>query len=88
MNKANLVTTMALAGAFASALATAVPASAAGMEECYGIALKGQNDCKAGSHDCKGMSKVDYDSKSFKFVPVGTCTKMKVHGHKGMLKSM
>ncbi|MDI7860994.1 DUF2282 domain-containing protein [Rhizobiaceae bacterium n13] len=71
--------TLALAGSIASALATlaAVPAVAQeGKEKCYGVAMKGQNDCAAGSHDCAGKSMMDYDKASFKLVPTGTCTSM------------
>ena len=38
-----------------SLLAAAPPASAAdAKEKCYGVAMKGQNDCAAGKHDCAG----------------------------------
>ncbi|HMN87524.1 MAG TPA: DUF2282 domain-containing protein [Bauldia sp.] len=71
------VTGAALAGAVAAALASlAVPAGAAEMEKCYGVSLKGQNDCAAGAHSCAGTSTVDYDGQSFKLVPAGSCTKM------------
>jgi uncharacterized membrane protein len=84
MNKS--IVTLALAGSLASALASvAVPAAAADKEKCYGIALKGQNDCAAGKHDCAGKSTMNYDKLSFKLVPVGTCIDMKVHGHQGKL---
>ena len=63
---------LALAGSLASAMALlALPAQAQETEKCYGVALKGQNDCKAGMHDCKGHSTVDYDGESFKLVPKG-----------------
>jgi uncharacterized membrane protein len=73
------IAALALAGSLASALAAfaATPAAAADTEKCYGIALKGQNDCAAGSHNCAGMSKVDYDKGSFKLVPTGTCATIK-----------
>jgi uncharacterized membrane protein len=76
--------TLALAGSLVSALAAIpVPASAqdATKEKCYGVALKGQNDCAAGKHSCAGHSTVDYDKASFKLVPAGTCKTMKTpHG--------
>jgi uncharacterized membrane protein len=50
--------------------------------------MKGQNDCKAGMHDCKGMSTVDYDGESFKLVPKGTCTTMETPKGKGTLEPM
>jgi len=46
-------------------------------EKCYGVALKGQNDCAAGpGTTCAGTSKVDYQGNSWKLVPKGTCTAM------------
>jgi uncharacterized membrane protein len=84
-------TAVALAGAMASALGSLAfdaPAVAQDTEMCYGIALAGENDCKAGAHDCAGMSTVDYDPASFKNVPKGTCTTMDVNGHMGSLKPM
>jgi uncharacterized membrane protein len=65
----------ALAGALAASAMVATPAAAAD-EKCYGVALKGQNDCAAGSHSCAGHSTVDYDGQSFKLVPAGSCTTM------------
>ena len=86
----NTIATLALAGSLASALATvAAPAAFAAdtKEKCYGVAMKGQNDCAAGKHDCAGKSTMNYDKMSFKLVPTGTCASMKTpHGH-GMLKS-
>lgn len=80
---------LALAGSLASAIALlAAPAYAQDAEKCYGVALKGQNDCKAGAHDCKGMSTVDYDGESFKMVPAGTCTTMKTPSGTGSLEPM
>lgn len=86
MNKTMGLTAMAVASALTSALMLSAPGNAAAKEKCFGIAMKGQNDCAAGSHDCKGMSKVDFDKASFKLVPKGTCTSMVVKGHKGRLK--
>ena len=68
----------------AASLATAVSllslpqASAAGdKEKCYGVALKGQNDCAAGpGTTCAGTSKVDYQGNAWKLVPKGTCVTM------------
>ena len=80
----NSIITLAIAGSIASALASvAVPASAADTKEkCYGVALRGQNDCAAGKHDCAGKSTMSYDKMSFKLVPTGTCTSMKTpNGH-------
>jgi uncharacterized membrane protein len=75
-----MLSAVALAGAVTAAISTfAVPASAAeemAMEKCYGVSLKGQNDCAAGAHSCAGTSTVNYDGQSFKLVPAGTCTTM------------
>ncbi|MGD9843446.1 MAG: DUF2282 domain-containing protein [Steroidobacteraceae bacterium] len=48
------------------------------MEHCYGIALAGKNDCKAGpGTTCAGTSKTDYQANSWKAVPKGTCESIK-----------
>jgi len=87
MNRQTLA--LVLAGSVASALAGAtLPASAAppeGKESCYGVALKGHNDCAAGAHSCAGQSTASYSAADFKYVPVGTCKVMHPHGHKGSL---
>ena len=60
-----------------------------GKEKCYGIALKGQNDCAAGAGTtCAGTSTMDYQGNAWKAVPAGTCTTMNVDGHMGMLEPM
>ena len=81
------LTMTALAGAVTAAMASfAVPAAAAeDMEKCYGVSLKGQNDCAAGAHSCAGTSTVDYDGQSFKLVPAGTCTTMQTPDGPGSL---
>lgn len=74
-------TTAALTLALGAALATAaLPTFAAddmaGKEKCYGVALKGKNDCKAGAGTtCAGTAKKDYQGNAWKLVPVGTCEK-------------
>ena len=41
-------------------------------DKCYGVALKGQNDCFAGAGTtCAGTSKVNYQGNSWKLVPKG-----------------
>lgn len=58
-----------------------------GKEKCYGVALKGQNDCAAGAGtSCAGTSKVDYDGSRWKYVPTGTCGTMKTPNGMGSLK--
>jgi uncharacterized membrane protein len=93
MNRSTLA--LALAGSLTSALTSAafaapLPASEmVGKEKCYGIALKGQNDCAAGpGTTCAGTSTMDYQGNAWKAVPAGTCTTMEVDGHKGSLEPM
>src|ERR1700758_1357415 len=92
MCKTSNVTTALLAGAIATALAsvaTAAPltkaeadaATAAGKVKCYGVSLKGQNDCAAGpGTTCQGTSTVDFQGNSWKFVQGGTCASITVPG--------
>jgi uncharacterized membrane protein len=78
---ASAVTT-ALASMTAAAPLTdaeAKAAVAAGKEKCFGVALKGQNDCAAGpGTTCQGTSTMDFQGNSWKFVQHGTCTSIKV----------
>jgi uncharacterized membrane protein len=68
----------ALLTAFAVSAANAQPSAAKPMEKCYGVALAGQNDCKAGAGtSCAGTSTVSYQKNAWKLVPAGTCTKIK-----------
>lgn len=65
-----------LAAAFGLALTlAAAPASAAAdQEKCFGVALKGQNDCAAGpGTTCAGTSVRDHQGNAWKLVPKGTC---------------
>jgi uncharacterized membrane protein len=44
------------------------------MEKCFGVAMKGHNDCAAGAGTtCAGSAKTDYQSNAWKLVPEGTC---------------
>lgn len=65
--------------AAASMLAT-TPANAqssGAKEKCYGVALKGKNDCAAGpGTSCAGTSTVDYQGNAWKYVAKGECEKM------------
>ncbi len=61
--------------------------TAQAMENCYGVALAGKNDCKAGpGTTCSGTSTVDYQGNAFKAVPAGTCTKIKTPNGTGSLE--
>ena len=67
---------LALGSALAVSATTAAAADTAGMEKCYGVSLKGKNDCKAGAGtSCAGTSKVDYQGNAWTLVPAGTCEK-------------
>ncbi|NCN70133.1 MAG: DUF2282 domain-containing protein [Rhodoferax sp.] len=66
---------LAMSAAFTIA-ATPMAAQAADTEKCFGVALKGKNDCKAGAGTtCAGTSKVDYQGNAWSMVPKGTCEK-------------
>lgn len=82
---AGAVATVVSAGAMTSL--TTGAAVAAEKEKCYGVALKGQNDCKAGpGTTCSGTSTVDYQGNAWKLVPKGTCTTMKTPNGMGSLE--
>ncbi len=43
-------------------------------DKCYGIALAGENDCKAGKGtSCEGTSTVDFQGNAWTFAPRGSC---------------
>jgi len=69
------ITSLAIAVALTSALATATTtAQAAEKEKCFGVSLKGQNDCAAGpGTTCAATSKVDYQGNAWKLVDKGSC---------------
>ncbi len=61
----------------------------ANMEKCYGVALAGKNDCKAGAGTtCAGTSRVDYQGNAFKMVEKGTCTRIKTPKGTGSLEAI
>jgi len=71
-----LTTSLAIAAALGTALAAAAvsQAEAGAKEKCYGVALKGQNDCAAGAGTtCAATSKVDYQGNAWKLVDQGSC---------------
>lgn len=92
------LTTAAVAGALAAAFIALAPVHAAEekghaatggeKEKCYGVAMKGHNDCAAGAGTtCAGTSKVDYQGNVWKMVPKGTCATMKLpDGRHGSLE--
>lgn len=101
MSAKSTITSLVLASAISSALATiafAAPltkaegaaAVAAHKEKCFGVALKGQNDCAAGAGtSCQGTSTVDFQGNSWKFVRGGTCTSIELpNGKHGSLTAL
>jgi uncharacterized membrane protein len=71
----------ALIGLIAVGTANAAPVAdppAGTKEKCYGVSKAGQNDCAnaAGTHACAGQTKADNAPDDWKYVAVGTCTKM------------
>ena len=90
MNPKNVMAQATIAGSLAAALAmVAAPAFAAPkppqptMDKCYGIAMKGDNDCAAGAGTtCAGTAKADYQGNAWKYVAKGTCATIKTpEGH-------
>ena len=83
MNKTLSAASLALAfgAAMGIAAAPAIAASHGGAmkaetEKCFGVAMKGKNDCKAGAGTtCAGTSKTDYQGNAWTMVPKGTCEK-------------
>jgi uncharacterized membrane protein len=62
----------------ASTFAISAPAMAdeAAKDKCFGVAMKGKNDCKAGAGTtCAGSSKMDHQGDAWSLVPKGSCEK-------------
>ena len=90
MSGKKVVSSLVLAGAVTTALATFASAApltkaeadaavAAKKEKCFGVALKGQNDCAAGpGTTCQGTSTVNFQGNAWKFVQGGTCASIKL----------
>lgn len=84
---AGAVATIVSAGAITTL--TADGAAAAEQEKCYGVALKGENDCAAGpGTTCAGTASKDYQANAWKLVPKGTCTSIKTPNGMGSLEPM
>ena len=61
----------------AASIATA-PATAAkpAQEKCFGVAMKGKNDCAAGAGTtCAGTSLRHHQGNAWSYVPAGSCEK-------------
>ena len=74
MNPKPAAVSLALAGALTTALAaitTPAFADGPGKEKCYGVSLKGLNDCAAGpGTTCAATSKVDYQGNETWMLPI------------------
>ena len=101
MSAKTAISSLILAGVVSSALASIAAAApltkaegaaavAAHKEKCFGVALKGQNDCAAGAGtSCQGTSTVDFQGNSWKFVQGGTCESIELpNGKHGSLKAI
>lgn len=78
-----------IASAFTAALTAMDDASAAksDQEKCYGVSLKGKNDCAAGpGATCAGSSTKDYQGDAWKYVAKGTCTSITTPKGNGSLE--
>lgn len=80
-------TSAALAATLALGIAaTAAHAQQPKMEKCYGVALAGKNDCKAGAGtSCAGTATKNYQGNAWKLVKAGTCTAIKTPKGNGSL---
>jgi uncharacterized membrane protein len=94
MNSKSTFTSATIAGSFAAALTMIAAPALAGpkppqptMDKCYGIAMKGDNDCAAGAGTtCAGTSSADYQGNAWKYVAKGTCETIKTPKGAGALE--
>ena len=94
MNSKSVISTATIAGSFAAALAMIASPVLAGpkppqpaMDKCYGIALKGDNDCAAGAGTtCAGTASANYQGNAWKYVAKGTCATIQTPKGKGSLE--
>ena len=94
MNSKNVIVNAKIAGSLAAALTMIAAPAFAGpkppqptMDKCYGIAVKGDNDCAAGAGTtCAGTAKADYQGNAWKYVAKGTCETIKTPNGVGSLE--
>jgi len=94
MHAKSALTAAAIASSFATALAMVATAAVAGpkppqptLDKCFGIALKGNNDCAAGpGTTCAGTAHADYQGNAWKYVPKGTCASIITPKGRGSLE--
>ena len=87
MKPINIALTAAMLSMLGTAAAQAGPvAKQPGKEKCYGISLKGKNDCAAGpGTSCAGTSTTDYQGNAWKYVAKGNCARIKTPKGAGSL---
>lgn len=94
MKSKRTFTNATIAGSLTAALAIAAAPAFAGpkppeptKDKCFGIALKGDNDCAAGpGTTCAGTASSDYQSNAWKYVPKGTCATIRTPKGTGSLE--
>ena len=94
MNSRNVIATTTIAAAIAAAVATIATPAVAGprppqptLDKCFGIALKGGNDCSAGAGTtCAGTASADYQGNAWKYARKGTCEMIKTPKGMGSLE--
>jgi len=56
-------------------------------DKCYGIALAGENDCKAGAGtSCEGTSTADFQENAWTYAPKGVCESIVTPNGQGSLE--
>jgi uncharacterized membrane protein len=77
ITKISLAASALLGLAATAATAPTAVAAEGAKEKCYGVSLKGKNDCAAGpGTSCAGTSTSDYQGNAWKYVAKGACEKM------------
>jgi uncharacterized membrane protein len=77
ITKVSLAASALLGMAAIAATAPTAAAAEGAKEKCYGVSLKGKNDCAAGpGTSCAGTSTTDYQGNAWKYVAKGACEKM------------
>lgn len=58
-------------------------------DKCFGIALAGENDCKAGAGtSCEGTSTADFQGNAWTYAPKGSCELIKTPSAVGSLAAI
>ena len=77
LDRASIAAVLIAAAGIAATTAQAQTGKPAPKERCYGVSLRGQNDCAAGpGTSCAGTATLDYQGNAWKYVPKGTCLKI------------